>query len=331
LAERLASDASPAVRREVALSLRDVPFEKSGSLLVALARGYDGKDRSYLEAWGIGATHKESALYSALKAAHATQPWVGPSWLDLVWRLTPAEAVPELRTMALDPGLWPASRSKVITALGFIPTKESAQVLLDVAEKGERDLKTNPALWWLLNYKDTRWADAGIDAELKRRKLFDPDAVTVSESLVPEPGVAKVTVADVAKLRGNAKRGAVAVAACRMCHRVGGDGAEYGPDINGFAGRQTKEVVITALVNPSNDIAHGYEGTQVTLVDARRIHGMVLSGGNPLIIQSTGGVTQMIPAGMIKERKRLGRSLMLSADQLGLTAQQIADIVEYLK
>jgi len=56
-----------------------------------------------------------------------------------------------------------------------------------------------------------------------------------------------------------------------------------------------------------------------------------VSGGNPLVIQSTGGVTQLIPASMVKERKRLGRSLMMGADQLGLTAQQVADIAEFLK
>ncbi len=89
--------------------------------------------------------------------------------------------------------------------------------------------------------------------------------------------------------------------------------------------------MITAIVNPSNDIAHGYEGTEVTLVDGRKLHGLVLSGGNPLIVQSTGGVTQLIPASMVKERKRLGRSLMLSAEQLGLTAQQVADIATYLR
>jgi putative heme-binding domain-containing protein len=90
-------------------------------------------------------------------------------------------------------------------------------------------------------------------------------------------------------------------------------------------------VVINGIVNPSADIAHGYDGTEVTLTDGRKIHGMVLSSGNPLIVQSTGGVTQMIPAALVKERKRLGRSLMLSAEQLGLSAQQVADIVAYLR
>ena len=136
---------------------------------------------------------------------------------------------------------------------------------------------------------------------------------------------------DIAKLRGNAKRGAEAAAACLMCHRLGGRGVDYGPAIEGFASRQTRDVVITAIVNPSNDIAHGYEGSEITLVDGRKLHGLVLSGGNPLIVQSTGGVTQLIPASLVKERKRLGRSLMMSADQLGLSPQQIADITEYLK
>jgi putative heme-binding domain-containing protein len=155
--------------------------------------------------------------------------------------------------------------------------------------------------------------------------------VQVNEVTVPEAPQPTLVVADIAKLRGDAKRGATAASACLMCHRVGGQGTDYGPALDGFASRQTRDVVITAIVNPSNDIAHGYEGAEVTLTDGRKIHGMVLSGGNPLIIQSTGGVTQMIPAAMVKERKRLGRSLMLSAEQLGLTAQQVADIAAYLK
>jgi putative heme-binding domain-containing protein len=183
----------------------------------------------------------------------------------------------------------------------------------------------------LLNYKDSRWADAGVDAELKKRGLFDPDKVEINAVEVPEAPAMALDVAAIAKLRGNAKKGATAAAACQMCHRINGQGTDYAPDLSGFASRQTRDVVIGAIVNPSSDIAHGYDGTQVTLTDGRKIHGLVLSGGNPLIIQSTGGVTQMIPAAMVKERKRLGRSLMLSADQLGLTAQQVADVIAYLK
>jgi putative heme-binding domain-containing protein len=329
----MASDASPAVRREVALSLRDVPFEQSGHILTQLAKGYDGKDRSYLEAWGIGATGKEPDLYAALAATQRERDaskWP-TSYSDLVWRLTPTAAVDALAQRAKAASLPAGERTKAITALGFIASSQSASALLDIAQSGGGDLRTNPALWWLLNYKDSRWADAGVDAELKKRGLFDPDKVEINAVEVPEAPATALDVAAIAKLRGNAKKGATAAAACQMCHRINGQGTDYAPDLSGFASRQTRDVVIGAIVNPSSDIAHGYDGTQVTLTDGRKIHGLVLSGGNPLIIQSTGGVTQMIPAAMVKERKRLGRSLMLSADQLGLTAQQVADVVAYLK
>ena len=54
-ARRLAGDASPAVRREVALALRGVSFDESRDVLLTLAAGYDGTDRWYLEALGTAA------------------------------------------------------------------------------------------------------------------------------------------------------------------------------------------------------------------------------------------------------------------------------------
>ena len=48
-------------------------------------------------------------------------------------------------------------------------------------------------------------------------------------------------------------------------------------------------------------------------------------------IRSTGGVTQDVPKDMIKSRHQMDRSLMLSADQLGLGDQDVADTVEWLK
>ena len=67
VAAKLARDTDPGVRREVALSLRDQPADKTLGILVDIARGYDGKDRSYLEALGTGATGKEPALYERLR------------------------------------------------------------------------------------------------------------------------------------------------------------------------------------------------------------------------------------------------------------------------
>jgi putative heme-binding domain-containing protein len=59
--------------------------------------------------------------------------------------------------------------------------------------------------------------------------------------------------------------------------------------------------------------------------------GIVLSHGDPVIVKSMGGVTQAIPANDIKSRTKMKRSLMLSANQQQLTAQDVADVVEYLR
>jgi putative membrane-bound dehydrogenase-like protein len=332
-AAKLASDASAAVRREVATSLRDVPFAAARDILLALARGYDGSDRSYLAAWGIGATGKEADLYAAMAAAQTEKDplkWTS-AYAQLVWRLTPADAAPAFAARAAATTLSDEDRLAATTALGYIPTKTAAFAVVDLAQKATGKVQT-AALWWTLNYKDSRWAAHGINAELKTRGLYDPEKVKITASVIePQPPTKLPSVAQLALLKGDATRGAGLSASCLMCHRIGDQGAEYAPNLTGFANRQTTEVVINSIVNPSSDIAHGYEGTEYLLKDGTIIHGLALTSGDPAVVQTMGGATQMIPAEKIKSRKRLTRSLMMSAEQLGLGAQEVADVVAYLK
>ena len=333
-ARTLANDSSPAVRREVAIALRDVPFDGARELLLTLARGYDGKDRAYLEAWGTGATGKEAQVYAALASSapgRDAAAWPA-SYANLIWRLTPKGAEGAFAARARAAGLPERDRLAAVTALGFTESKAASDALLDLAQQTSGMVKTH-AMWWLLNYKDLRWKENGVDAALKQRGLYDPETVSISPSVVPEPEPSKMPpVAEIAKLRGNAAKGATASQACLLCHRIGDKGNDYGPALNGFARAQTTEVVINAIVNPSADIAHGFDGAQITLRDGGQIHGIVLSSGDPLIVQSMGGLTQVVPQNKTRGgRQPLGRSLMLSAEQLGLSAQDVADIVAYLK
>ena len=332
-AAKLAADSSPAVRREVAVAMRDVPLAEAKNILLTLAQGYDGMDRTYLEAWGLGCTGKEAEIYAALAAGQKEADplkW-SAAYAGLAWRLTPSAAVSPFAARAMAAALPEKERLAAVTALGFIPTQEAASALLGLAQKAT-GLVQQQAFWWLLNYKDTRWAGFGVDAELKTRGLYDPATVVLNESVVPPAPPTKLPpVAEIAALKGDAARGAALVTACYLCHHIGGQGAEYGPNLTAFAKMQPPEVVIEAIVNPSADISHGFEGTQVTLKDGKVIHGLMLSSGDPVVIQSMGGVTQLIPTDRVKSRTRLNRSLMLGADQLGLNAQGVADIVAYLR
>ena len=49
------------------------------------------------------------------------------------------------------------------------------------------------------------------------------------------------------------------------------------------------------------------------------------------MMRSMGGVTQIIPASRVAARRRMKESLMMSAAQLGLTAQDVADLVAFLR
>jgi putative membrane-bound dehydrogenase-like protein len=67
IAAEMANDPSIAVARELCLALNYVPTDKALPVLVTLADRYDGNDRWYLEAIGIGATGREDELLEAWK------------------------------------------------------------------------------------------------------------------------------------------------------------------------------------------------------------------------------------------------------------------------
>lgn len=87
----LKEDRSPAVRRELAALLRDVPVAESAPILVALARQYNGEDRWYLEALGIGMDGKP--VWPYLEKAFSADD---PRLLKLAWRLRAPESLPFL-------------------------------------------------------------------------------------------------------------------------------------------------------------------------------------------------------------------------------------------
>ena len=68
-ADKLKGDASAAVRRDVALSMRNLPAAKSAPILIAVAKGWDGTDKNYLEAIGLGAANQENAVWIAMRDA----------------------------------------------------------------------------------------------------------------------------------------------------------------------------------------------------------------------------------------------------------------------
>lgn len=330
-AKKLSTDAVAGIRAEAAISMRYRSFEEAREVLVNVAKGFDGKDRAYLDALGIGAGHHTEELWKA--AGQAMKPGAAEAWPDafawITWRLMPEAAVPSLKSRASSAALSVDQRKLAVDSIAFIKSKASAAALMDLAAQGSS--VRDQALWWLMNRSEGEWADFKMRPELEQRGLIEKPVELVEMTVPGKPSGTKYTVADVMALKGDAARGKLMGARCIMCHQIDGAGPDYGPELKGFGSRQAPEVVARGIVDPSFDISHGFEGTAIRLKDGKWIDGRIIADGDPVVIRSTGGVTQKVPKKLIAERKDMDRSLMLSADQLGLTAQDVADIVEWMK
>jgi putative heme-binding domain-containing protein len=332
-AARLARDADAGVRREVALSMRDVPTGKSLDILADIAHGFDGQDRSYLEALGTGATGKEAALYERLHAAPGASAdplaW-SPAFARIAWRLHVPAAVNDLATRARSTKLSPADRRLALDTIAFVNDPAAAKAMLALAEPSSP--QREQATVWLLNRLSNDWADYGLRPALKAAGIYDPESIALKEAVIPAPppDLPQLSLDEIARLTGDPARGKAATTRCLMCHSIGGTGAELGPALDGWGRGKSADVIAKALLQPSAEIAHGYEGTEIKTKDGVTIQGILLKEGDPLMMRSMGGITQIIPGDRVASRRRMPGSLMMSAAQLGLTAQDVADVIAFL-
>jgi putative heme-binding domain-containing protein len=314
--------------------MRNQPYDIARDILIDVARGYDGKDRAYLEAFGAGATGKEQAIYDAVKKelGNPDPRFWSEAFANIAWRLHASTAVEDFGVRARSPVVSEAQRRRAMDAIAFIKTLSAAEKMVEIA-RYEGPLKSS-ATWWLINRSTNDWKSFGLMERLKESGIYDPDKVEIQEIKTPDES-AVITrlppVEEIMKLTGDPVKGKAQIQRCIMCHQVGEVGAMFGPSLNGWGKSQTLEVIIRSIVDPGADIAHGYAGTELVMKDGKVVNGLVLTRGNPTLITSMGGVTQTIPNQRIAKTRKMKRSLMMSAGQLGLSAQDVADIAAFMK
>lgn len=157
-AQQLSQDASPAVRREVAIALRDTPLAESQAIFLTLVDGYDGEDRAYLTALGIGLQGKEEAFYATLLDhfdAPAPEQW-SPALASLVAALHPTAAVSALAARAASKQLTKTEREKALTSLAFVSNAAAAKATLQLAEDKPGEI-ASLAQYWLQFRKTNEW------------------------------------------------------------------------------------------------------------------------------------------------------------------------------
>jgi cytochrome c oxidase cbb3-type subunit 3 len=61
---------------------------------------------------------------------------------------------------------------------------------------------------------------------------------------------------------------------CAGCHRIGGEGSVYGPDLTRIGAARSSEYIKDSVVNPSAEIPEDFEGVTVVTRDGKRTNGI---------------------------------------------------------
>jgi putative heme-binding domain-containing protein len=156
-AEKLVFDNSVMVKREVALSVKDLPFNLIKDIILNLIKTYDGKDPYMLDAIGLVAAGNEDVIYPSVTEGKTPDKWTEKT-ANLVWRLHPVVAVNDLKSRANISVLSLKERQKAITALAFIKHKNAAEAMLALSKNSLLDV-AEQAKYWLSFRQSNDWFD----------------------------------------------------------------------------------------------------------------------------------------------------------------------------
>jgi putative membrane-bound dehydrogenase-like protein len=119
---------------------------------------------------------------------------------------------------------------------------------------------------------------------------------------------------------------------CVKCHRVAGQGeGQVGPDLGGIALKYKRDEIVTSVLEPSKNIAQGYETVLIVTKS-----GQVLSGvfrgevGDVIQLGDTEGKIVSVPKKDVDEKAVQSKSTMPDNLHAGLTPQEFTDLIEFL-
>lgn len=138
--------------------------------------------------------------------------------------------------------------------------------------------------------------------------------------------------ARVAALAGDPGQGqAVFSRHCATCHTFGGEGGTLGPDLSGIR-NQPPDAILLHAVMPDFEITPGYEGYLVETRDRRTLAGRLVSEApNSITLREASSQDHLILRSQVLSMAVSRTSLMPSGIEQALSAQDLANLIQYLK
>ncbi|MGZ8899936.1 MAG: hypothetical protein ACXW3Z_07560, partial [Limisphaerales bacterium] len=170
-------------------------------------------------------------------------------------------------------------------------------------------------------------------------KNSNPIIVELFERFLPataRSNVLQTTAArdDILALRGNPQRGAIllndsARLSCLQCHQFQNGGRAFGPSFQEIAGKKTREQLLDSMLFPSREIAPEFVLYSVELHDDELLSGIILKRDkDQIVLRDPTGQDHSVAAAQVKSTRPQQLSAMPEGLLAGLSAQEVADLIE---
>lgn len=221
------------------------------------------------------------------------------------------------------PGQWdvwtPRLRTLVLTTL--LGDEQLVPVLLSAVESGAVPAAAVGGARW-------RRLTAHRDADIRTRAtaLF-----AASDAATAQRAFERVRT-DVLGREGDRLRGErVFEQHCAVCHTFRSAGGRIGPDLSGVR-NQPADALLLHIVVPDYEITPGYEAFSVDTRDGRSFFGRLESEApNGVTLRDGAGQSHQIVRGDIASMRAATSSLMPVGLEDAMSAQELADLIAYLK
>jgi len=118
---------------------------------------------------------------------------------------------------------------------------------------------------------------------------------------------------------------------CGSCHKIGDRGTALGPDLAGISKQRTRENVLESLLEPSRRIEPKYATYLARAADGSVATGLVVKRDETgVVLRDAQNKEIALATQDIEQLRPLQKSLMPDGQMAGLTAQEAADLLEYV-
>lgn len=119
---------------------------------------------------------------------------------------------------------------------------------------------------------------------------------------------------------------------CSVCHRIGTQGGQVGPDLTKIGGKFDRPHLIDSLLYPSRQIGYGYETKVILTSDGKTTSGIQKeSNDRSITLADAGGQTIVIERDAIEDSKVSTTSIMPTGLANQLSHEEFTDLIAYLE